>query len=156
MGCNCKCGCCAVCSYSICYGTCCVCPPATCGCGNDCLTDDVCLNTTYYMYGDGTYYSFQFSYVMLVTEVNGASTEDTIETFMVWYYDIPNGYAISTNYSDVPSGSVLSNGTCQDYAQNCYMWQTELYNSLNSGTAVFTSYAISGCTSKYPTGECIF
>jgi hypothetical protein len=108
------------------------------------------------MYGDGTYYSFQFGYVMLVTESGGASTEDTIETFMVWYYDIPNGYAISTNSSDVPSSSTCANGTCQAYAQNCYMWQTELYNSLNSGTAVFTSYSLSGCSSKYPSaGPCI-
>ena len=126
-------------------------PPATCGCGNDLLSGEICLNTTYYVYSNNCsyYYHFSFEYVIFIPTDGEPSLDDALLAFMIWIYGLGgSGWTLTTDSSDV---STFANFECESFsgnAQNCYMWESDIYASPQS--MPFTSYDIIGCTSSYP------
>jgi hypothetical protein len=152
--CNCKYGCCAVCSYGTCYGVCCSDPPATCGCGNDLTSGETCLNTTYYVYSSSctNYYQFSFQYVIFIPTNGEPPLDDALLKFIIWVYSLPTSYdwLLTTDSSTV---SDLHEYLCQPFianAKNCYMWESDIYLP----AMPFTSYDLSGCSSSYPSYVC--
>ena len=153
MGCPCKYGCCAVCSYSICYGVCCSAPPPTCGCGEYIPSGETCLNTSYYLYNTGysDYFYFKFGYVLYVPDDSyDISMNDSLKQFMQYYYDTAalglDNWVLTTDKNDVDGYSQWP--YCQNYAQNCFIWQSQIVQNLPP----FTPYGntSSNCDTLYP------
>lgn len=160
--CNCKYGCCAVCSDGTCWGVCCSAPAcSTCGCGNCILSGETCLNKTYYLYGnvdgENIYYSFQFQYCLFVEDdASSSSVDDNIQTYMIWYYDAPSGMTLTTSSSDVDGYTNYNNtpyACSPNGASNSYFWESEIISG--NYNSVFTPYDLSGCSSSFPdNGNC--
>ena len=155
--CNCKYDCCAVCSYNTCYGVCCSAPPPTCGCGEGLTSGETCLNTTYYVYSNKYteyYFYFKFGYVIFIPVTGGPSLNTSLINFFQVYYSLSvtgyNDWKITKNIKDVPNYPKYT--SCQNSAQNCFLWQTDIDNDYNNNKTdqPFTPYLISGCDSAYP------
>jgi len=150
--CNCKYGCCSVCSYDVCYGVCCSAPAPTCGCGELVMSGEICLNTTYYVYSTtcAYYYPFQFQYVLYVPVTGEPAETDALLKFIQWVYILPSGedWILTTDKSDI---SNLSEYVCEGFAakaNNCFMWECDIYDTPPS--MPFTSYDINSCNSNFP------
>ncbi len=112
MGCNCKCG-----GGSFC-GICCCNVCDSCGC-LDMVSDECCLNGSYYALVEGTnnhYVEFSFGYV-LGTDVNSkdSNNDSYVASGVInWYF----GTSIDTSamYNSLPSGGcIVASGS----AYNC-------------------------------------
>jgi hypothetical protein len=129
---GCKCG--QTCVLGIC---CCnTCPPATCGCEGDIVSDECCLNQDYYAYLSGTangYVKFSFGYVL---GTDTSSSNDIASGVLQWYF---SGSTVDTStlYSSLPSGGCLVDSGS---ASNCccssldFQYGTcPFYNGCNGG-----------------------
>lgn len=162
-GCGCECGCCAVCFSGVCGGACYTCPPPTCGCGEDILSGETCINGNYFVVDSCTnqYYQFNFGYVIL-TDLNGtiwSSANDCVQMFIAYYYGLIDHNDLVASFSfppgwyftqTPPTDSTPANSG-YGFAQNCFFWST--WYELGDLSDTFTSYSLVNCNSMFPPGE---
>ncbi len=177
--CGCKCGCWGICSSGNCEASaCCDCPTPTCGCGEDVLSGESCLNTHYYLiipYGyDGinytqyAYVSFGFGYCLATS--SNVSASEAIKNYLFYYFSnqimsIYGEYSQASNVCYVTTTKPTnSNWTSlgSGSAGNSFFWTylciTAIGNYSNPDYQqpdglIFTSYALANCSSHYPTGQ---
>jgi hypothetical protein len=135
------------------------CPGGTCGCTNynsvpgtevtdpsgnyvPETTAPICLNSTYYYYGNETsgrgrgnvYYEMKFNGVMMIAVNTLPSLNSTIQFLMSWFF-----YYCCIGNIETPSFSttappfkykLATNGSCT--ITNCYFWQLGVYGDANN------------------------
>jgi hypothetical protein len=165
--CGCECGCWGVCyNHSYCEGNACnTCSLPTCGCGQTVSSGETCLNQPYYLVvtnaqtNEEAYFQFNFGYCIL-TILSGTGFSNPNECIQQWmwiYYNLDGSYLWYPLYltTTLPSGlkPATTDGlgnpvTGYGYAQNAFLWAVDVtYLSKDP----FTSYAISGCNTQFPT-----
>jgi hypothetical protein len=147
-------------------------PPPTCGCNNDIVSGETCLNDTYYLtfpmsYNDTSaqitynygYVSFSFGYSLAVG--SAIPTSNAIFNWISWYNQ--NNISVFTT-----AGNITSNGKCSTTkpdtttyynvgtafgnvgptsADNCYFWTYLCTDQIGNwgaqpGGTIITSYDI--------------
>ena len=151
----CKCNCCWNMGSLGCW-ECCTC---YCGCGVAQLSNEYCVNNTYFLYstdsGAEYYFTFEFQNVLLIPD-GSTGENDMIKYFMEWYYFTDNSdlsyWTLTTDKSEIPSNLVKGNWGCFHQASNCYMWYSSVECNMSggagSGVAVFTPYDTTDCSSS--------
>ncbi len=155
-----------VCYYGYCEANACnTCAPPTCGCGETISTGETCLNQAYYLVainvetGNQQYFQFSFGYCILTTLSGTVFTNSNqcIEQWILIYYNLYGSSLWEPLYltTTLPTGMTpatydgLGNSvTGYGYSQNAFLWAIDV-NYLQ--TNPFTSYAISGYNSQFPT-----
>ena len=113
-----------------------------CGCGEPVLSDEVCLNSTYYMYNilvpgySVSWVEFSFGYVIGTTP--NLSKSGHASSVIAWYYNLSTIGPITTTK---PAGVGWSGGS----AKNCFL-NVDIFNNVPT----FSSYLNLSCDESWP------
>lgn len=129
---GCECGQTCVCGICCCN----TCPPPSCGCEGDLVSDECCLNSCYYALVEGTsnnYVEFCFGYVL----GTDSSSQDYIASGVIsWYFG--DNADTSVLYTSLPSGGCVvassSATNCACSALDFGYGNCPFYDSCNGGT----------------------
>jgi len=144
---NCKYGCVLADMDGNCGDVCCDEPAPTCGCCEDILAGETCLDKTYYLVLDNysgntqntegkttVYVYIEFTNCIATAPVSGLTVDEGITNFMIWaYQDVFTAFNITqqdnTNMkltTTEPSNAFfLNEGGPSLYGEHCFFWLTD-------------------------------